>query len=351
MFQPSVQLQQLADALRPALGMAGGAPVTAELVDFAVKRHRCGSLLHHAAVCNGGAGTSPDVTAQLQELSRAAARRTLRQTATAKRLGRALAAHDIGFAEFKGGGLGQLLYGQDTRRDSKDVDVLVDPARMADALEIVRELGFTRPGGKTIDVDRALGLLRFTKEIEVFDPQYRTMVEVHARSMRELPAGWDDAKLRNTPLDLQNRHYVIYLVLHGCATRWSRMKWLADFARLVALVDRDTRTGVIALAREYECSAPIVASCELARSLWQDVQVEPWLDDIGNTASKARIARLVRSYGEAITSDAKQPAQQSLWHRLGIAPAIPVYGDRPPPRLPALRNRTGAWFMRALLDR
>lgn len=351
MFQPSPSLRHLADALRPALELPGKASIDQDLLEFSTGRHRVTSLLFYAATQCDETQTAPEVLDALKNHARSGARKVLRQAATIRRIDLAFRRDNILFKEFKGSPLSTLLYGNAAFRDSKDIDILVEPSQMRDALETFAKLGMTRVGGNPIDPDHAMKLLAFAKEVETFDPHYGTAIELHVRSMKDPPSNWNDVNLLHGPLDLNNPHYVLYLVLHGCASRWSRLKWQADFVRLLKLVEGRVRDDVIQLIHKYHCAAAFAASCEIALTLWPDAPAQPWLDKIAADVSTRHVQALVQSYSEAIHDPGIKPARGSIWRRLEMSPSPPLYSNHSPSRAQALRNRAGAWVMRALLDR
>ncbi len=240
MLTPSPQLQALAHALRPALGLAGGGEITRELVLFAEQRHRVAPLLHHAvargvSVADGGAAEI------LARIARANSQRVLRQKAATLRLVTLFAAEGIVHAEVKGFRLGDLLYGGETLRHSKDVDVLLDPAQMDAGIACVAANGYTATGGAPLDPQRLHAILRWHREVEIHDPRTGVAIELHSRLLSTAPAAWDDGKVLHGPRDLTSPEYVLYLILHGAASHWHRLKWLADLAMIARQTDPAVR--------------------------------------------------------------------------------------------------------------
>lgn len=75
------------------------------------------------------------------------------------RLGAMLGEHGISSAPLKGSQLSEVLYGDPGRRLSSDIDLLVAPERLAEAVEVVRGLGYESPTD-FVD-DSGLPLLHF----------------------------------------------------------------------------------------------------------------------------------------------------------------------------------------------
>ncbi len=67
-----------------------------------------------------------------------------------------LAEAGIRCATLKGPQLGEALYGDAGRRSSSDIDLLVEPARLRDAVDVVRSLGYAQPYDRVDEHGRPL---------------------------------------------------------------------------------------------------------------------------------------------------------------------------------------------------
>ncbi|KLE35693.1 nucleotidyltransferase family protein [Aurantiacibacter luteus] len=343
MFAPYQQLQQLADALRPALGLAGGGEVDAAMARLAEHRHRVAPLLHRAVVA-GGSLAGDEAAGLLEESARANARRTLRQQGAAQRVSRLLDAEGVAHAFVKGFDLGPALYGSAALRQAKDVDLLVDPARLDTAIALLADAGFVGRGGSPLELEWAQKMLRFHWEVAVYDPQFGVQVEVHARLLADPPPGWDDTRFLHGSLDLSRPDYLLYLVIHGAGSRWHRLKWLADLAVIVQRTAPDVVSQTVALARRYDCLHTLSASLRACDVLWGEGLAAKWHAAVGPSADEALVAAHLAAFGKAIHSDESNPQRESLARRLEIVRAVPLFGTRRPSRMAELGKRVGFWY-------
>src|SRR5690606_21042563 len=99
--------------------------------------------------------------------------------------------------------------------------------------------------------------VRAHKDMVFAHPGHRTIVELHWRLFdnRHLynPATDQPARVQLTPCaavwTLAPEAAFLYLCLHGAQHAWSRLKWLADVAALVAKLDEAELTRRYAAAR------------------------------------------------------------------------------------------------------
>jgi Uncharacterised nucleotidyltransferase len=344
MTTPSPQLQALASALRPALGLAGGGKVMRQMSVFAEKRHRVAPLLHHA-MARGGSTSDGEAAETLARLARANAQRVLRQKAATLRLATLFAAEGIVHAEVKGYRLGELLYGGETLRHSKDVDVLLNPAQMDAGIACVAANGYTAAGGGPLDPQHLCAILRWHREVEIHDPRTGVAIELHARLLSTAPAAWDDSKVLHGPRDLTSSEYVLYLILHGAASHWHRLKWLADLAMIARRTDPAVRGEVIALAREYTCLPALVASFRTCGTLWGGEVVAEWLDCIGPIPHHRFVRLHEEAFVRALHREGSRPQRQSLLRRFAILRDPPLFGEHFPSRRQLLKTRIAFWYL------
>jgi hypothetical protein len=171
-------------------------------------------------------------------------------------------------AALKGPVLAARLYDEHTARPSSDLDVLVEPASIDAACELLRPLGYTLEGGRAG---------RFFREhhhhVHVLHPTLPSL-ELHFEASRgfgtvlpaapllaratpcELPA-WSDAYV------LSPEDEFLYLAMHAASHRFQRLLWLFDL-KLLALRHPDLRWDVLAArAKEYGLSAVLAFTCAL----------------------------------------------------------------------------------------
>lgn len=335
---PSGQLHRLADALRPVLGMASGANVSDELTQFATKRHRVAPLLYQT-VKSGRSHAEPIAFRTLKVAYESNVRRMLQQQAAAQYLCEILARQNIAHVEFKGRSLGGLLYENANWRHSADVDFLVESRRIGEAIGLLAQHGYTLHDGRPIAPDRLIAILRYNKEVAIRDPRLGTRIELHARLLNEAPTDWNDDFFLQSSLDLSNARYVLYLIVHGAASSWHRIKWLVDLARIAQLVQDDTRMEVLLLAKSYRCMPAIAASFIFCNKFWNQPAAEEWILSSGLSKSDGQVGHHLANFAKAIHHPGPFPMRQPLARRLEIVRGQPLFEGQQRSRLGALHNR------------
>ena len=347
LFQPTAGVQQLADALRPALGMAARQQeLSASTLRLALD-HRVAPLLHHAQQL-AGYECEPEIAARLAHEAQGNVHRILRQKAAAMTFGRLLDDAGIGFRLVKGYDVGRLLYGTESLRVAKDVDVLLAPDQIGRALTIARDAGYRRPGGKRLSAAVGRAILMFHREMEIVDPRTGIVLELHSRLLDRPPPGWDDRQFLSGPLDLTSPDHVLYLILHGAAGQWRRLKWMADLAMIARRTPADVRSRVITLARKYDCLPAVHASLLACGVLWEDELVRDWLAETGLSETDERVSRHLREYTRTLDRDTQPDSRQLAARRLELEREEPVFGTAHPSRPWAMGKRAALWFLRRL---
>lgn len=346
-FRPSENVQALANAIRPALGLgAEESPPPGDL-QFVVERHRVTFLLHHALHVSGSCNDERFLS-DLAGIVQGKARQVLRQRAAGARVQALLADRGIASVEIKGWQLGHLLYGEETLRQSRDVDVLLRPDQVAEAVEATAQAGYTNMRGRPLKAGVAQAILRFHREVEVRDPSSGVIVELHSRSLENPPAGWSDATMLEAQLDLSNPHYVLYLTLHGAGSNWKRLKWLADLAMIVQRVEKDVMHQVLHLARRFQCLPAIAASLRACGMIWGEDLVEDWLAAAESHLDEERVQAHLRRFDAALNRETPLSAMELAFRRLELVRDPPLFGEKRASRIGAIGNRTAMWLLRRI---
>jgi Uncharacterised nucleotidyltransferase len=140
---------------------------------------------------------------------------------------------------YKGPVLAAALYGDVALRETSDLDILVDPASMTVAREVLLSLGY-RPHFQH-SRKQAEARLRSDCECEFFSADGKTMVDLHWQvTERHLAPrfNFEDLWVRRCMVSLGNQYVptfsaedtTLLLAVHGGKHLWDRLSWLADFA-------------------------------------------------------------------------------------------------------------------------
>ncbi len=213
------------------------------------RRHRVGPLVHHG-------GWAADVGGSdwvVGELARDAGEATLDALCLigVQRLAvEILASAAIDVVVLKGVALAQEAYGSAVARHVGDLDLLVDPDRVVDAVVVLREHGFLWHGldlpAAMLPADRGLVALRRARDLPLVKEaalEYAAQsLDLHWRltdnpRLMPIAPGWLSDPRRvavsgvATPV-LPLRAAWWHLLVHGAWHRWKCLKWLADVAAM-----------------------------------------------------------------------------------------------------------------------
>lgn len=233
---PSLDTAEFRLVAAACAAVARGAPLPAAADDInvdavvaLVDRHRLSAPVMHV-LAEALAGRAPALSRQVRR-QRLLGLEQARQTAL---LSQALQARDIPHVVVKGAPLAQALYGDPVARASKDIDLLVDPQRMADADAVMVAHGFHRSDAQVDDTrkhrDYRMGMIQVELHNRLIDlPEFVPLdfTEIWSRRTSVLLMGGQVPVMGDIDTFL-------YLCAHGSEHVWFRLKWLQDIARIVA---------------------------------------------------------------------------------------------------------------------
>ena len=228
----------------------------------AAARHRVEGFVH-TALRRTGVEPPARVAECLAQQASGIVHKNLSFAAAALKLSERLSEAGIEHLFVKGVTLNLLAYGTLALKRSCDIDVLVPPEDYEAAFDLLEDTGyrcFHPPGA-----DKA-GILRYAasyKDSAWRSGDGRTKLELHQRLCVN-PALLPGVGARSPSVAVEVAPGVIlrtlardelfaYLCTHGALTAWSRLKWLADLAALIA--DED-EAGVERLYRRSVQLAP-----------------------------------------------------------------------------------------------
>lgn len=342
-----VPLALLIDLLaeRPVAGRELAQPGWEEFARLAVERHRVAPLALEGATGAGFALPS-DVRSQLEEAAREAGAEALRQKAETHRLLSAMAESGCRPAVLKGWPLAEALYGSAAMRHAKDLDLWVGPEEVETCIAALARLGYgldPEHEARAPLLGRAAFLAEFN-DLAFWHPARGVQVELHWRSQHfrfwpelgELPGAWEERPLDATGLTVRvpsARANLIYLAQHGQQHLWQRLKWLADYARLLTERAPEELAADLAAAQAVSAARPVVIAGHLAHRVLGAPLPPGWPE------SGPIEARAVGFFRRAIA--AADPEPGSLRTRLGYYGAALVLAETVPQRVGVLRY--GLW--------
>ncbi|KQS04361.1 hypothetical protein ASG11_08940 [Sphingomonas sp. Leaf357] len=231
-------LADLCGAVATDTPIGGAVPDDPAAIPALVRRHRIATRAT-AALATALRPYDPAVAGWLSKRARARSVAALHRTERMAAISTMLSAAGIRHFGIKGPVLAQQIYGDIGARDSKDIDLLVDPATIARAATALETMGFAESSGHA-------------EAGEQFANKHRTFVghgievEVHTRLLDVdalLPLAFEAVWARRETVwlgtvavpALSIVDTLLYLCAHGAQHLWFRLKWLEDIARIATL--------------------------------------------------------------------------------------------------------------------
>jgi hypothetical protein len=280
------------------------------------------------------------VVLQLQSASTRHARRTLMQVAEAARVTRLLTAAGIRSMIIKGPVLAQLAFGEPTLRESEDIDLVIDPARVPEVERMLAKAGYRRI---VPDAEFAPLLYEAYRRRRCQFGYYLEMrdlfLELHWRlTSNPMLMPTDAAILWSRPetvrvagaslSTLPDEDLFLYLCVHGSVHMWFRLKWLADITALLQRLRPEAIDRIASRARALGLDRSFHQAVILARGL----MAAPVPTEVLTEACRDRSARgLAIAACRALNwhGSPEEPMQTRWfsvwvnWHAFRLKPGLP----------------------------
>lgn len=150
--------------------------------------------------------------------------------------------HGISAFPYKGPVLAEHLYGDVSRRQFRDLDLLVPREDVREAKTLLESRGY-RPEHDLSPAQEA-AMLRSGHHYALSHPRTEVQVELHWRltptsirgalDLETLRASGDNVALAGRPVPVPSPEVLLLvLAVHGTKHRWKRLKWLCDVSALL----------------------------------------------------------------------------------------------------------------------
>lgn len=292
-------------------------PDLSDLMPALIDRHRISTRAIGAVAC----AVHPHDPVIAEGLSRTARDRRLGALAKARRMATisdALSKAGIRHVGIKGPVLAQQIYGDVAARDSKDLDLLIDPAAMVRATAVLAAIGVEDIAGD----DAAHGQFANKHRAFVGDG---IEIEVHARLFdieALMPLSFEQVWRRRDAVmiggiavpALSMVDTLAYLCAHGGQHLWFRLKWLEDIARIVTIADPAVIEAARMSARETGAEMLVVGALQLV----DDVFAIRWDTDIRTTRTSRALVRLSKAALAAPADHASAPPLGAILRKLPV---------------------------------
>jgi hypothetical protein len=244
-----------------------------------VRRNRIAPLVYHNLRQTACPLVPGAVVLQLQSESERNAVRVLRQIAEAARISLLLSNAGIRSMIIKGPVLSQLAFGDPTLRESEDIDVVIDPARVPEADRMIAAAGYRRVAPNTEIAPRLYeAYLRRRCQFGYHLETRNIFLELHWRLTTNsllIPLDARTTWSRSEPVrvagasfaTLPDEELFLYLCVHGSVHMWFRLKWLADIAALLRRLRPEFIGQIARRARDLEVDRSFHQAVILAHAL------------------------------------------------------------------------------------
>ncbi len=250
---------------------------------------------------------------ELEQANRRALEGTLALSGELVRVLRNLNTAQVECIPFKGPALAADLWGNFTLRQSMDIDLLVRPAQVGQAVEVLRSCGYTPESDWKRLFPRAVELQLKKAGMPPLELQWGIAPKCFSVDLA-IDACWRRAPraafggqptLAFAPEDL-----MLILCIHGWKHAWNRLLWMADVARLMRKSTALDWTALTTRARESGTEGILLLGALLAQRLF-GVAVP---DEI---ADRALIARQITALADESISYMQGLIQPTYtgWHR------------------------------------
>ncbi len=337
-FPDYPQIVTLASLLRSQIGLA---PINTDLtideslVDFAIDRHRVGSLLYKASQNP----YSISLAAQDKLLSEYNSQVSyhISQMALMKKISQLFSNNAIPFSFLKGQGLAEQLYNEPHTRYSKDIDILIPPDLTKKAISLIKKneyipLSPNIRNKKTLTTNQLAWNMKHYKDITITDPQLQLHFELHQRLFEietfEFTTRFNQQiNFRTTP-SIDQPLYVLYLIIHGATALFERMKWVVDISLLIRHVSFEVKQDIFKLSKKIKLEHILVASLKLTEEIFPgslDDEFKALLDSCDNNNHSEK---LLATFRQTLMSTSEADPQLSLEKPRYFDRYLALYGHR-----------------------
>lgn len=243
-----------------------------------LERHRIAGLV--ATALHPYADGIPAETWQvLQQAMRRDGMENLRQAMGSRHAVETLARSGVACAVLKGITVGQLAYGSETVRHSRDIDMVILPEDIWKADNVLREMGYRRempePDWSRERIEQSQ---LYQKHFSYFHDQQKMKLELHCRLCNNrflTPLQFDPERAMHVKLagcgitlpTLPMQDLVLYLCLHGAAHSWMRLKWLADIVAILHTQSATELQELRAYAKHFRLERQLAQAVTLIKVL------------------------------------------------------------------------------------
>ena len=207
-----------------------------------------------------GLKTPPEVAQQMEAEELHVVRSGLALAAETLRLQRLFDEARIPVVFVKGSALAVLAFGNVGIRQAEDIDLLISPSELPQAVALIRSAGYCRyEPPPEVDVSKLQTIIQLRKDFGFCQQTGDIRLEVHWRlflNRHAMSIDLPHLNSRMVPLasgvglrTLGEEDLFAYLCVHGALHSWNRLKWLADVNAILESRS-DNEVGLLFCAAE-----------------------------------------------------------------------------------------------------
>ncbi|HCY39180.1 MAG TPA: hypothetical protein DHV02_04885 [Neisseriales bacterium] len=226
----------------------------------------------------------PNFIAQLKQCSLSSNIASLSMVAESIRIARAFNKVGIEYSIVKGIPLSELLYGGATKRQAKDIDMLVSIDNLNQAIQILLDKGYKveRPNFNLTGFKRDY-YFTHSHDIGLFHPERKVEIELHFRLeyfgtkfFASSANIYKTIMVQNQMLvTLNDEYHVLYLMFHASIHAWTRLRWLHDIYLYL-------KSGQCSLQKIYDLAINLKAKKIVWQTLWLLRDIYAYRSEYGN---------------------------------------------------------------------
>ena len=344
----SPELKIIIDILNNNL-TASSLPTKVEIInwDYLLKliiRHRIIGQTYTAFLAAPTLPIPSNFLAHLKQYSLRSNLASLSMVAESIRIIRAFNDADITYSIVKGIPISALLYGGATKRQAKDIDILVNLNDLNQAIQILLSKGYKieRPNFNLTGFKRDYYFIN-NHDIGFFHPERKVEIELHFRLeyfgtkfFANSATTYKTILVQNQPLiTLNNEYHVLYLMFHASIHAWTRLRWLHDIYLYL-------KSGECSIQKVYALAISLNAEKVVWQTLWLLSDIYKYRNDYGDqildhhNPAGLRLARISREF---ILNDYEFTAGHGVFNKMFFYYRIYlIYLALPGQRLKAIFN-------------
>jgi len=291
--------------------------------------HRVSSLVFESLESTRPPGLPEFVHSELQHRARHNAFEAVRSANEVRRMASAFTAAGIELRVLKGVPLSQFLFGNPNTRHVGDIDLLTEPSRLPEQIEILRTLGYDLINPKSrLTPQRIASYVHFWKDFtflghysgfeldlhwRLFNNRFHVANRIVSEGNYETITAFGVPMRVFSPID-----QFIYIAAHGALDAWTYLKSLADVSGFLRLFAPEELDQALIRAEELGLLSQISGAIHLANDWMGTAISNPRLisaeEPVGRRIRERTTSMLLRQNFKPNRSYAS-PAQ---WLRLEI---------------------------------